>query len=194
MISLLDIAERTQKGPKVDEKAWNMGLFHKCADIARRFDVHCPDDGTWFNMDEGLVDRAFQAGLAVLAEIGMYCVSTGRVVQFTREEALQACREANPQVIVGEGRDARLFTQKALETKEQLNQCPGMHAPFSEEYAPLIVKNMAQIPEGDYLEGFNFVEVDGREGMACPSKPTPPVARWPGCGRACARPGGRGWR
>ncbi len=27
MLSLLDIAERMQRGPKMDENAWNMGLI-----------------------------------------------------------------------------------------------------------------------------------------------------------------------
>ncbi len=29
MLSLLDIAERMQRGPKMDENVWNMGLFQK---------------------------------------------------------------------------------------------------------------------------------------------------------------------
>ncbi|MCL5026247.1 MAG: monomethylamine:corrinoid methyltransferase [Chloroflexi bacterium] len=170
MISLLDIAERTQKGPKMEEKAWNMGLFRKCAEIARRFDIRCDDDGTWFNTDDALADRAFEAGVAFLSEVGMYCISTGRVVRFSREEVLEACREAQPRVIVGTGRDARTITKKQIETKERLNQCPGHHAPFSEEYAPLVIKDTARLPEGDYMEGINFTQTDGREVFGLPTE------------------------
>ena len=35
MLSLLDIAERVQKGPKMDEDAWNMALFKKSKKTAR---------------------------------------------------------------------------------------------------------------------------------------------------------------
>jgi methylamine---corrinoid protein Co-methyltransferase len=168
MISLLDIAERTQKGPKMEVKAWDLGLFRKCAEIARRFDIVAVDDGSWFNYNDELVDRLFEAGVTFLSEMGMYCLTTGRVVQFSREEVLEGFRETLPEVIVGEGRDARKITKKGIEAREKLNHCPGHHAPFSEEYAPLVVKNFAQIPDADYLEGINFTRTDGREVYGMP--------------------------
>ncbi len=168
MISLLDIAERTQKGPKMTDKDWNLHLFRKSAEVAKRFEIKCEDDGTWFNCDDDLVDRAFQAGVAFLSEVGMYCLSTGRVVQFSKDEVLEACRDPKPEVWVGEGRDARLITKKSIETKERLNQCPGHHAPFTEQYAGLVIKDTAMLPEGDYMEGINFTNTDGREVFGLP--------------------------
>jgi methylamine--corrinoid protein Co-methyltransferase len=152
----------------MDEKAWNFLLFRKCAEIAGRYDIRCEDDGSWFNYDENMVDRLFQAGVTFLSEVGMYCLTTGRVVQFSREEVLQACRETKGQVVVGEGRDARTITHKQIETRQPLNHCPGHHAPFSEEYAPLVIKNFAQIADADYLEGINFTRTDGREVFGMP--------------------------
>ena len=35
MLSLLDIAERAQKGPKMDERTWDMGLFRRMGELAR---------------------------------------------------------------------------------------------------------------------------------------------------------------
>lgn len=61
--------------------------------------------------------------------------------------------------------------QQQLESKQPLdrfNLFPGHHAPFSEELAPLVVKNFAQIPQGTYLEGINFTVVDGREVFGLP--------------------------
>ncbi|MDP3063623.1 MAG: monomethylamine:corrinoid methyltransferase [Chloroflexota bacterium] len=163
MLSLLDIAERMQRGPKVDENAWNMGLFKKMNELTQKYELVYPRDGSFFNMDDALADRAFRAGLDFLTEVGAYCISTGRVVQFSRQEVVEAVRAMPAELRVGEGRDARVLKKRRLGERVALNHCPGHHAPWSEELAPLVVKNYAQIMSGDYLEGFNFAVVDGRE-------------------------------
>ena len=162
-MNLLDIAERTQRGPKVDENAWNMGLFRKIGELAAKYEIVRPQEHTFLNTDDDLLERAFQAAVDFLVERGVYCITTGRVVKFTREEVLTAVRESPREIIVGEGRDARVMRQREVEGKEPLNFCPGHHAPFTEELGALVVKNFAQIPRTDFVEGFNFTEVDGRE-------------------------------
>jgi hypothetical protein len=163
MLSLLDIAERIQKGPKVDENNWNMGLFAKMDELAKKYELGYPDDGSFFNMDDGVADRAFQAAIDFLTENGAYCVSTGRVIQFTRSEILSTIEAIPAELTVGRGSDTRVLRKRRLEEKEAINHCPGHHAPWSEEFAPWVVKNFAQIPSADYLEGFMFADVDGRE-------------------------------
>jgi len=168
MLSLLDIAERSQRGPKVEESAWDMGLFRTMGELSRKYEIAPPDNDTFINEDDALADRAFEAALEFLADAGIYCITTGRVIQFSRQELDDAIKEIPGKVIVGEGRDARVIRQIALGEREHIHQCPGHHAPFSEEYAPLVVKNFAQIQTGDYLEGFNFNRVDGREVFGMP--------------------------
>jgi len=167
MLSLLDIAERMQKGPKIDENAWNMALFNKMNELTERYQLFYPADAPVFNMDDDLADCAFRAAVDFLVETGVFC-TTGRVIQFTREEVLSTVKGMPKEVTVGEGRDARVLKQRSLEEKEGMNHCPGHHAPFTEEVAPLVVKNFAEIPTTDYLEGFNFAEVDGREIFGMP--------------------------
>ncbi len=168
MLSLLDIAERTQKGPKVNENAWNMGLFQKMNELTERYQLYYPKDNPVFNCDDAVADRAFQAALDFLVETGIYCISTGRVIQLTRNEVLSTIKGMPRQFTIGEGKDTRVLKQRHLEEKEELNHCPGHHAPFTEELAPLVVKSFAEIPSADYLEGFNFSEVDGREIFGLP--------------------------
>ncbi len=169
MISLLDIAERTQTGRKVQEDAWNMSLFGKIQELVKNYDIpKYSSDMPFLNIDDGLPLRAFQAGVDLLVEHGVYCITTGRVVALTREEVLQAINESPSELIVGRGPDARVMKQREIEGKEPLNVCPGHHSPFTEDLAPLVVKNFAQIPRTDFIEGFNFVEVDGREIQGTP--------------------------
>jgi len=164
MISLLEIAERTQKGRKMPEDAWNMSLFQKIQELAKKYDIpKYTADMPFLNLDDGLADRAFRAGLDLITEHGVYCTTTGRVLEFAGEEVEGAIRESPAELPVGRGPDARVIKQREIAGKEPLNVCPGHHSPFSEDLAPLVVKNFAQIPRADFIEGFNFVNVDGRE-------------------------------
>ncbi len=163
MLSLLDVAERSQQGPRVEEQQWNMSLFQRMAALAKDYELDYPGGKLCVNMDDALPSRAFDAAVEFLSTAGVYCASTGRVIQFDENEVRQAAREAPARVVVGEGRDQRTITQKQVEGHELLNHCPGHHAPFSEELLPLVIKNFAQIPTADYLEGANFTVVDGRE-------------------------------
>ena len=163
MLSLLDIAERIQRGPKMEENAWNMGLFRKMNELTKKYELFYPKDGPVFNVDDDIADRAFQAAIDFLTETGVYCTTTGRVIQFSEHEVLSTIRGMPREVVVGEGKDRRVLKQRRIEEREELNHCPGFHAPFTEELAPLVVKNLASLPTADYLEGFNFPEVDGRE-------------------------------
>jgi len=168
MLSLLEIAERSQKGRKTEEREWDMALFRKVSGLVREYDIKYPGEDTIFNADDGLVERAFQAAIELLVDLGVYCVTTGRVVRFTQQEIREAIRDAPDRMAIGEGRDARVLTQKAVEGPEPLNLCPGHHAPFDEELGPLVVKNFAQIARTDFIEGFNFTSVDGREIFGLP--------------------------
>jgi methylamine---corrinoid protein Co-methyltransferase len=122
----------------------------------------------FFNRDATLPDRAFQAALEFLSTRGVYCFSTGRVIQFTEAEVKQAIRETPSEILVGDGRDTKVIKKRKLGETEGINFRPGHHAPFSEEVAPLIVKSYASLPGVDYLEGFNFTQVDGREVYGMP--------------------------
>lgn len=164
MISLLDIAERTQKGNKVAEDAWNMGFFRKVSELVKKYEIPQYTLNTpLINIDDKLTERAFQAGVDLIAENGVYCISTGRVAEFTKSEVLDAIKSCPKELTVGNGKDARIIKQHHIEGKELLNFCPGHHSPFTDNIAPLVVKNFAQIPRADYVESFNFAEIDGRE-------------------------------
>lgn len=169
MISLLDIAERTQKGRKMPEDAWNMSLFRKISELVKRYEIpNYTKDTPFLNLDDDLPERAFHAGVDLLVEHGVYCITTGRVVELSRDEVLGVVRESPKEILVGTGKDARVMKQRKVEGKEPLNFCPGHHTPFTQDLAPIVVKNFAQIPRTDFIEGFNFTEVDGHEIFGAP--------------------------
>jgi len=163
MIGLLDIAERIQIGEKVEEKQWDMELFKTISSLVKKYGIKFPGGDCFINLDESLPERAFEAGIECLETLGIYCITTKRRVRLSREEILTAIRGIPTEILMGEGRDRRVWKQRKIEGREKLNVCPGHHTPYTEEIAPLVVKNFAQIPRADFIEGFNFSNVDGRE-------------------------------
>ena len=168
MITLLEIAERTQTGEKVEEKKWDMEFFRTISELVKKYGIEFPGEHHFINMDDELVERAFEAAIELLEKVGVYCITTRRRVNLSRDEILTAIREAPTEILMGEGKDRRVWKQREVEEKDKLNICPGHHSPFTEDLAGLIVSNLAQIPRADFIEGFNFPKVEGREIMGAP--------------------------
>ncbi len=164
----MEVAERARSGPRIDIKEWDLNLFKKIQELLKEYDIRLRSDEDFLNTDDSIADAAFQAAYDFVVDMGTYCISTGRVVKFTEEEVKEALKEMPKEVPMGEGNDARVFKQQQLDTRELVNICPGHHAPFTEDLAPLIVKNFAQIPRTDFIEGFNFAKIDGREVYGIP--------------------------
>ena len=57
MLNLLDIADRIQKGPKMEENAWNMALFKKMNELTEEYNLKYPGDDVYFNTDDKIADK-----------------------------------------------------------------------------------------------------------------------------------------
>ena len=165
MISLLEIAERARSGPKLSEKAWNLGLFQTMQTLVKRFHLEQPDQETFFQVDPEYCDRAFHAAIQFLSERGVYCINSHRVIQFTEDELYRAIRAIPATIIIGEGRETTTIHKRALEDTRPLYTKLAGHGPWSDELLPLplIVRNLAQVSRCAMIEGFNFTRIDGRE-------------------------------
>ena len=164
MISLLEIAERARKGPKMAEMDWNMGLYHKLAELAERYQIVLPEDSwdNFHNGDEALSRRALDAGISFLAEMGTYCIQTERVVQFTEAEVREAIAASPKQVVVGEGVDARSFGEGPSTASRGMGT-GALHAPFEDEIAVDVARSFVESVPIGYIQSYNFRRLDGRE-------------------------------
>ena len=163
MVTLLEIAERTQTGEKIEDKKWDKLFYENITRLVKKYDIAPHPQHSYINMDDDIVERAYEAAIEFLETMGLYCLSTRRRVTLTRQEILRAIREAPTEILMGNGRDRRVWKQRKVEGREKLNICPGHHTPFSEDLAGLVVSNFAQIPRTDFIEGFNFTHIEGRE-------------------------------
>ena len=59
----------------MEESEWHLGQFKKTTELTKKYEVKCPQGSSWFNMDDCLVERGFQAALDFLTEVG-YIAST----------------------------------------------------------------------------------------------------------------------
>jgi methylamine---corrinoid protein Co-methyltransferase len=164
MISLLEVAERARKGPRMSEMDWNMGLFQKMNELAERYQINVPEDSwdCFCNDDDALAQRALEAGIAFLVERGAYCIQTERIIQFTEAEVRQAITESPRQVVLGEGDDARVFGP-GPSPLPRLHDTPYLHAPFEDEIALDVIRCYVEALGVDCLEGYNFRQLDGYE-------------------------------
>ncbi len=168
MVDILEIAERIIKGPKIEERNWDLSIFKKMEELSKKYNLKYAGNNCYINSDDAVAERAFLAAVDFLEQVGIYCITTQRLVQFSRKEVLEAIEDAPKEVKIGKGKDLRIYSQKKVEGNETLNNCPGLHSPFTEEIGPLVVKNYAQIAAADFLCGFNFTAVEGREIFGLP--------------------------
>ena len=163
MISLLEVADRAYTGPKVNEKAWNLMLFRKIRELIERFKLGYSGPDRYFDVDDEEVDRFFDAGVALLSELGVYCFTTNRVIHLNMDEVLTAARSASEELVVGDGLDRRVIRKRRLEDTKLVNFHIGGHCPWPQEKASTIMAAFASVRRNDYIEGFNLTSIDGYE-------------------------------
>jgi len=165
MISLLDVAERAYNGPRKEEMEWNMGLFKKMQELTTRHNLQRPLPEKIYDVDEDYLDALFDAAVDFLSEMGVYCISTKRVIKFNEDEVREAAKQTPRQLILGEGRDTHTIRKRTVCDSQPTHINTGGHSAWSESLIPLplIVRELTRIPRVGSIEGFNFIKIDGRE-------------------------------
>jgi methylamine--corrinoid protein Co-methyltransferase len=152
MIDLLEVCRRANTGPLVPEEKFDRDLFFpKVMELTKNNDI-VHDLENPVNQDDALADAVYSAAVDLLAEVGLYCTDTQRVIEFSREEILTAVREAPGACWFGEGHDRRLFKPRKPD-----DQAPSWchvgsgAATSSEEIAFRVVEGYGRIHEADSI-------------------------------------------
>ena len=105
-VTVYDVYDRAKSGPKMEEKEWDFKVIPQTAKkLAKKYDIKM-DKKTIIPEDKELCDKLFNAGLDLLVECGIYCIDTGRVIKYTRDEVLHALASAPDHFTYGEGKEA----------------------------------------------------------------------------------------
>lgn len=165
-VRLLDVLDRAETGPIVEEMMWDMQLVPNT--VMRQLSQHkitMPSVvSTIIPTDDALADRLFEAGLSLAVELGAYCVSTSRRIQFTREEIRAALAVAPIEVTMGEGNDRATERKRKIEdTLPPFIKGGGVGTPLLEELYLPITQSYAQEPLIDAVINCTLERVYGRE-------------------------------
>lgn len=112
MLSISEICHRAQTGKTMKAETFDLDVVY--ANAKRLSEQHniVYDPKTPVPTDDDLADRVYQAGVDFVTEVGVYCPDTGRVIQFTRAEVLEAIAQAPGRCIMGEGKDRYVWTPR----------------------------------------------------------------------------------
>jgi methylamine--corrinoid protein Co-methyltransferase len=151
-VTVYDVYDRAKRGPKMEEKEWDFKVIPKTARaLKKKYNIKM-DKSKMIPDDPELIDNLFKAGLEMLETCGIYCIDTGRVIKYTRDEILHALDAAPDHFTFGTGKEAHTITPRAYNAKEApIIQGGPTGSPCSEEMFLPIHQAYAQEPIVDTI-------------------------------------------
>jgi methylamine--corrinoid protein Co-methyltransferase len=160
---LLDILDRMEHGPITEEKEFDAKLIAaRSRQLVKEYGIKF-DGVNLINTDDGLADRCFQAGLALAEGTGLYCVSNGRRLTWSRREILEAIQGAPPSLVIGSGHDAHQESRRSPEDARPPSVIGGpIGTPLPEDLFVPIMQSYIQEPIVDTIIDGTLETVYGR--------------------------------
>jgi hypothetical protein len=152
MLNFLDVYERVLKGPIMSEQDFDMKVFiPKLRRIVKSYEIKYDKENP-VPTDDAAADNLFDAAADFLSQVGIYCQDTNRSIQFTKEEILEAVREAPGKCYPGEGKDAGVFGMR----KPDDGKIPWLHVgsgivATTEEMMTNLIEAYGSIAEADSI-------------------------------------------
>ena len=193
-VDMWDIWERAEEGPICPEKEFDMKrVAAKTREIVKKYEIKY-DPEQVVPTDDEEIDRIYEAGIELLAEVGVLCTDTEKIIQFKREEIEDTLDLCPGRVTIGEGKEAVEWVHRGVEDPRMpLIHGGFMGCPVSEDIAPRVFEAYAR---GTALDIFSTGPIATLRGRAI--KPGTPVETYAekvllaaireGCRRA-GRPG-----
>jgi methylamine--corrinoid protein Co-methyltransferase len=152
MLDFLDVYERALKGPIMSEPDFDLKiLIPRLREVVKTYGIKY-DKGNPIPSDGGAADNLFHAAVDFLSQVGIYCQDTNRIIQFTRDEILEAVKVAPGRCLAGEGKDAGMFVMR----KPDDHEVPWLHVgsgivATSEEMMTNLIEGYGTIAEANSI-------------------------------------------
>jgi methylamine--corrinoid protein Co-methyltransferase len=160
---LFDLIDRSLSGPLREEEDFNRQVTQGIRKVTREYDIRVDRDCI-INQDDALADRVWQAAVDFLAETGVYCQSTSRVIHHSKDEIAALLREAPSEVWLGEGADRVLERCRTVEDpRPPLNMGSSIGSPIAEELFVPVMISYIQEPAVDVTCAPSLMTVQGRD-------------------------------
>ena len=158
----LELCQRGQTGEKVSKDDWDMDYV-----IDTVMEINDEYEFSWDKQviipeDEQLFQDMFEASKQLIQKIGMYNLSTSRVISFTEEEIEEGIKNMKTSLVMGEGKDAvTLVARKIEDEREPIIWAGNPGCPTPERLYYPIIQSVAKEPLIDLLTCGSLVDVDG---------------------------------
>ncbi len=132
--SLWEVIDRSRHGERVEEKQFDLGIFKRLQPLIKERGLRY-DRANPVCLDDATIDAVFETAVQFYLEQGSYCVDTGRVIRFTREELLEALDAAPARVSLGEGADRVTMAHRGVaDAATEPIVCAGIQTlPYGDE-------------------------------------------------------------
>lgn len=129
--------KRSLSGPKIKEQEWDFKIIPEATKkLVKEYDIKI--DRNTIIPDKDLADRIFEAGVRLLMEVGVYNMTTSRVIKTTEDELKDAIKYTPKEFVIGSGKDsAKVLQRKAGGSNYSIKpiiQGGPTGAPCSEKY------------------------------------------------------------
>jgi len=161
MISIYDYIERSLSGPIMRETDFDLQYSRRVRQLAADFEItYNPEE---IIPNDTVVEAIFEAGVELLAAVGLYNKDTQRVIQLTKSEIMEVAKSRKHSLRFGKGREAVAVEPRGGTDKKPPVLWLGAACPLTQEaYIPACL-SFALIPEANAVLGGFLLEADGFE-------------------------------
>ncbi len=145
MIPIMEFQERSLKGPVMKADDFDLGFAMKVRELVTKYDIkYNPEE---LICDDATADAVFQAGVELLADIGLLNTDTNRVIEYTKEELealARECYEKPAKADFGKGDDKMTIQFRTGEDTRPPTNYSGMGGVVTEEEFIPCIQSIAQ--------------------------------------------------
>lgn len=122
--NIFEVLKRAKDGPYINENDFNMKLFRTCSKLVKEYEIKFDREKIVVG-DEKMADRLFEASLKLCLEMGMFCIDSSRIIEFSEEELKSALMLAPQEMVLGEGKDIRVLRARKFNDGYRMTVCGG---------------------------------------------------------------------
>jgi hypothetical protein len=152
MIPILDFQERSLQGPVMKAMEFDVTFSKKLRELVAHYEIS--RDSAAVGVDDRTADAIFEAGVQLLAEVGLYHLDTQRVIEFADDEIRQVAREHRedpPEVVFGRGEDKIRLRYRSGEEEHPPVLAAGPAGEIEQEWFVPFVRSFVAEPSNRAL-------------------------------------------
>jgi len=163
MVNIYEVLRRADNGTYMKENEFDMKLYKTTSKLVKEYGIKF-DPNVIVTGDVEMADNLFKAAMELALEMGMLCTDTSRVIEFSEDELKVALKSAPQEMILGQGKDARVLRARRFNDGHRMTVCGGCPGtPLPEELFFPITLSYVKEPLMDIMITGGLVTVEGMD-------------------------------